>query len=423
MDRFHFDRLVRTLASPRSRRVTLQAAAATAVGGRFRAGRAAPATPMASPAAGDPAERVVALAREAMATAGLKAVIVRATVDGQEIVTAALGESMTGVPATPEMRFRNGAVAFSYMATLLLQFVDRQRVALEDPLARWMPDLPAADRITLRMLASMTSGYFDYVQDADLIAALYADPFRQWTPEELIAIGVDRPLMFEPGTNWGYSHTNWVILGRVLEQVGGAPLAELLQANVFDPLGLTGTTGGSTAAIPEPALHAYSSERRAALGIPPSVRFIEESTYWNPSWTTAAGAIQTTTIRDLTATAEAVGTGALLSPESHRLQVAPSLRGFGKPVAGCPTCFTQNERYTYGLGVILSGNWLLQNPLFFGYAAVEGYLPAEKLAVATAVTFTEAAFDDQGNYAGGNAAEGLFAAIAAELAPDDPIPA
>jgi CubicO group peptidase (beta-lactamase class C family) len=417
------DGLARALAAPRSRRGALAAAAAGAAAGRFRPGRAAPATPAASPVAGGAAERVVAVARAAMPAAGLRAVIVRATVDGREILTAALGESMTGVPATPEMRFRNGAVAFAYMATLLLRYVDRGLVALDDPLARWRPDLPAADRITLRMLASMTSGYFDYVQDAGLIAALYADPFRQWTPQELIAIGVDRPLMFEPGTNWGYSHTNWVILGRVLEAIGGGPLADLLQADVFDPLGLTGTTGGSTAAIPEPALHAFTSERRAALGIAPATRFLEESTYWNPSWTTAAGAIQTTDIYDLTATAEAVGTGALLSPESHALQVSTALRGFGKPVAGCPTCFTLNERYTYGLGVIVSGNWQLQNPLFYGYAAVEGYLPAKRLAVAVAVTFTEAAFDDQGNYKGGNAAEGLFAAVAAELAPDDPIPA
>jgi CubicO group peptidase (beta-lactamase class C family) len=119
-----------------------------------------------------------------MPAAGLRAVIVRATVDGRELVTAALGESMTGVRRRPEMRFRNGAVAFAYMATLLLQFVDRKLVALDDPLGRWRPDLPAADRVTLRMLASMTSGYFDYVQDAGLIAALYADPFRQWTPED-----------------------------------------------------------------------------------------------------------------------------------------------------------------------------------------------------------------------------------------------
>ncbi|HEX5500081.1 MAG TPA: serine hydrolase domain-containing protein, partial [Thermomicrobiales bacterium] len=365
---------------------------------------------------------VAALARQALTDYGLNAVIVRVTIDGQELVTEALGESMTGVPATPAMHFRNGAVAFSYLTTLLLQFVDRKLMTLDDPLATWEPKLPAADKITLRMLVSMTSGYFDYVQNQDLISQLYVDPFRQWTPEELIGYGVGKPLMFEPGTNWGYSHTNFVILGQVLEKIGGKPMAELMQTNIFDPLGLTGTAGGSTAAIPEPALHAFTSERREALGIKPDVPFLEESTYWNPSWTTAAGAIQTTNIYDLTTTAVAVGTGTLLSPESHQEQVSPKLRGFGKPAAGCPTCFTQVEQYTYGLGVILSGNWLLQNPLYYGYAAVEAYLPSKKLAIATSVTFTEKSFDAQGNYTPSNAAQSLFTSIANELAPDDPVP-
>ncbi|HET7092546.1 MAG TPA: serine hydrolase domain-containing protein [Thermomicrobiales bacterium] len=422
MDALRFDGLTRMLASPRTRRDALKTAAAVAAASQIRPALAAPATPAATPVGSDAANRIMALTREAMTAYGLNAAIVRVTVDGQELLTEALGESMTGVPATPEMHFRNGAVAFSYLATLLLQFVDRKLIALDDPLAKWEPTLPAADKITLRMLVSMTSGYFDYVQNQDLISQLYVDPFRQWTPEELIGYGVDKPLMFEPGTNWGYSHTNFVILGQVLEKIGGKPMAELMQANIFDPLGLTGTAGGSTAAIPEPALHAFTSERRQALGIKPDVPFLEESTYWNPSWTTAAGAIQTTNIYDLTTTAVAVGTGALLSPESHQEQVSPKLRGFGKPVAGCPTCFTQVEQYTYGLGVILSGNWLLQNPLYYGYAAVEAYLPSQKLAIATSVTFTEKSFDAQGNYTPSNAAQSLFTSIANELAPDDPVP-
>ncbi len=423
MEPSRFDGLTRMLTAPRSRRCAMKGAAAAAAMSRLRPAHAAPATPLASPVAGDAADRVVALTRQAMTSYGLNAAIVRVTIDGRELLTEAFGESMTGVPATPEMHFRNGAVAFSYLSTLLLQFVDRKLVSLDDPLATWEPKLPAADRITLRMLVTMTSGYFDYVQNQDLTSQLYVDPFRQWTPEELIGFGVGKPLMFAPGTNWGYSHTNFVILGLILEKVGGKPLAELMQTNIFDPLGLTGTAGGSTAEIPEPALHAFTSERREALGIQPGVRFLEESTYWNPSWTTAAGAIQTTTIYDLTTTAVAVGTGSLLSPESHRAQVAPTLRGFGKPVAGCPTCFTQNDVYTYGLGVILSGNWLLQNPLYYGYAAVDAYLPAKKLAIATAVTFTEASFDAQGNYTPHNAAQSFFASIANALPPDDPIPA
>ena len=82
----------------------------------------------------------------------------------------AWGERMTGVPATPDMHFRNGAVAIAYLGTLLLQLRDQGALALDDPLATWFPDYPAADRVTLTMLISGTSGYADYVTDDGFLA-------------------------------------------------------------------------------------------------------------------------------------------------------------------------------------------------------------------------------------------------------------
>lgn len=70
---------------------------------------------------------------------------------------------MTGVPATEDMHFRNGAVAISYMSTLLLQLVDQKVVRLDDKLFNWLPELLDAERVTLRMLANMTAGYPDYI--------------------------------------------------------------------------------------------------------------------------------------------------------------------------------------------------------------------------------------------------------------------
>jgi hypothetical protein len=135
----------------------------------------------------------------------------------------------------------------------------------------------------------------------------------------------------------------------------------------------------------------------------------------------AKGAIQTTDIVDMTASAVAIGEGTLLSPASHQAQIAPDLLGFGTPVAGCPNCHTLDETYTYGLGVVLSGDWILQNPLFAGYGAVMAYLPAQKIAIAVAATFGEGAFDEQGNYKYSSHAE-IFAAIGTHLAPDYPLP-
>lgn len=397
--------------------------------GAIRDGRAAQdaspapaaATPVGSPAATPPAETIVALASEAMAQQALKAVILRVTIDGREVVTHAMGESMTGVPATPDMHFRNGAVAIAYMSTLLLQLVDRGVMGLDDPLATWLPELPDADQVTLRMLANMTSGYNDYVQNPGFGPAYYADPFKQWTPDEQIALGLSTPRLFAPGTNWNYAHTNYVILGQALERITGQPLATLLREFILDPLGLRNTASWDTPAIPEPALHAFTSERRQLLGIPAGTRFYEESTYWNPSWTLAEGAVQTTDIYDMTATAVAVGEGTLLSPESHAAQVEPRLLGFGSPVEGCLTCHTLDVSYSYGLGVVLNGAWILQNPLFAGLGSVEAYLPAKKLAIAVATTFGEEAFDEQGTNRFDRASHAIFAKIGAYMAPEFPV--
>ena len=418
---------IRSFGTPLTRRKAVTIGVALA-GGTVATASARPAfaatlrqsTPVAGQP-GDRAEAVVAIARDIMEKQDVKAVIVRVTIDGQEVVTAALGESMAGVPATDAMHFRNGAVAIFYVATLLLLLVDHGVVTLDDPLATWLPDLPDADAVTLRMLANMTAGYPDFVQNPKLAQEVYADPFRQWTPEEQIAIGLSTPRVFAPGTNWDYSHTDYVILGLALEKITGQPLDVALQEQVLGPMGLRNTIAWSTPQITEPVLHAFSAERRQALGIPADARFYEESTFWNPSWTFAKGAIQTTNIVDMTTTAEAVGEGTLLSPESHQEQIAPKLLGFGTPVAGCPACHTLDEAYSYGLGVAISGDWIMQNPLFAGYGAVSGYLPAQKIAVAVATTYGEGAFDEQGNYRH-KSFQDIFAAIGTYLAPDHPLP-
>jgi len=363
---------------------------------------------------------VVAIVRQAMEAHDLRAVIVRVTVDGKSLVTRAFGESMTGVPATTDMHFRNGAVSISYMANLLLQLVDDGRVSLDDKVSTWLPELPEADHVTLRMLANMTSGYTDYVFTDAFLSQLYADPFKLWTTDEQFALGLAQPRLFEPGTNWDYSHFGYVILGRVLEKVTGKPLATALRERVLRPLGLRNTRASTTAAIPEPVLHAFSSERREWLGIDPSVRFYEESTFWNPSWTLAHGAIETSNIYDLATTAVAVGEGKLLSRESHRAQIAPDLLGFGSPLAGCHSCHTLDTTYDYGLGVVLSGAWILQNPLFAGFGSIEAYLPSKKIAIAVATTYGEGSFDEHGGAP--NYADTIFRSIGAYLAPAEPPP-
>lgn len=344
----------------------------------------------------------------------LRAAIVQVTVGGRTVVTRAWGESQTGVPATPRMHFRNGAVAIAYMGTLLLRLVDQGRVSLDDPVSRWLPDLRDGERVTLGQLAAMTAGYHDYEADPRMLDAVYGRPFQPFTTRDQLRLALSRPLLFEPGTNWSYSHSDYVILGLALERITGRRLEVALRRQVLRPLALKRTRASQTAAIPRPALHAYSAERKEYLGIPASRSFFEESTSWNPSWTLARGAVQTTTIGDLTRTAIGIGGGRLLSRASYERQIEARI-GFGRPFPGCEACRTFTPAYAFGLGVVRHGGWILQTPLFGGYGAVTAYLPARRISIATAATFTERSYDRDGNPAPGHL--DLFRAIARTVAP------
>ena len=221
------------------------------------------------------ATAIASIVQNAMKTDHLRAVIVKVTQGSKLVTTRAFGESMTGVPATSAMHFRNGAVAFAYLSTLLMEFVDEHKVSLNDTIDRWMPTLPEAKTVTLKMLANQTTGYPDYETDPAWLAAFNADPFHIWTFKERLKYAFSRPVQFAPGTNWSYSHTNFMILGVILSMIGGKPLDTLLRQKVLDPMGLTNTTSTQTAAIPSPVLHSFSSERRVALGIPPTGSFYE----------------------------------------------------------------------------------------------------------------------------------------------------
>ena len=389
-------------------------------------GRSPGSVPSADPARSAAVDAVV---QSQMKSLHLRAAIVRVTVDGKEIHTKAYGESMTGVPATIDMHFRNGAVAIAYVANLLLQLVDDKKVSLDDKASKWVPEIPSSNEVTLGQLAQMTSGYTDYVLgNVEVDAMIQYDPYRQWTPEELLATVTSKPLLYPPGTNWNYGHTNYLILGLVLERVTGTKMEDLMRERVLGPLGLANTSGNNgTPAIPEPALHCFTSERRSALGIPDGpTRFYEESTFWNPSWTITQGAIQTSNIYDLNTTAEAIGTGKLLSRESYQKMISPDLRGKTTKVPGAPASLVQGGQYAYGLGLVISGDWLLQAPLFAGEAGAFAYLPSKKAAVSVAVTMAESAFEPDGSYLpqiNGNAADMLWRQIAAAVVPNDAPPA
>ena len=402
MDRTPADDLATMLTTPTSRRQALKALTAMAVaaplalndiGTAFAARQEPQTSPQVKPDCAR-ANHIVALAKQAMQQHDLQAVILSVSIGNQHVVTTALGQSMTGVPATTQMHWRNGNVAVSYLAMLLLQLVDQRRVRLDDRLATWLPSLPHAQSITLRMLAESRSGYVDYVRTPAFVQAVEANPFREWRPQELIQIGTSQPLLYQPGTSFNYAHTNFVILGMALQKITGKPVATLLRQHILTPLGLHATASRSTPDIPPPVLHAFTAERGR----------YEESTFWNPSWTTARGTIMTSTTGDVRKSAIAIGQGTLLSAASHRAMIAP-VSLITPP--GQPPVY-------YGIGVALTNSWVFQQPLFFGYQGLMAYLPAKKIAIAITTTSGEKSTPST------NYSTLIFRSIGRYLAPDHP---
>lgn len=380
-------------------------------------------SPSSSPEpSGDPAQTAALkeLTDSALAKYKQKSVIVRVVKDGVDLYTGAAGESMTGVPATPEMHTRNGAFAFTYIGQTYARMADQKLVNLDDPISKWLPDLRDASKVTIRNLLNMTSGYPDYVYQPAVQDGVQADPYKQWTDDEMIAVALARPNYFEPGTNWGYSHTNYVILGKLLSKITGKSTSAVLSEYVLEPMNLENTSSNAgTPAVPEPALHAFTSERRSFLKVPAKLPFYEEATFWNPSWTTANGAVQTSNIFDMTTSMEIVGSGSQVSPEMYQQQVAPTLVGFGKkdPSGTCPVCRELTPELNYGFGVVLNGDWITQTKSFYGSSASGGYLPSEKLTISVIANTAQDGFGPDGAYLNQNASFSIFTDIANLVAP------
>ena len=179
------------------------------------------------------ADAVRQIVRDTMGEQHLKAVIVRVSVDGKDVLTEAFGESMTGVPASTKMHFRNGAVAISYMSTLLLQLVDEKKVSLDDKVSKWLPNVPNSDQVTLGQLAQMTSGYADYVSTTPRSSPPSTRSVPNIHTEELSS--AHQSLLYEPGTNWNYSHTDYVILGLALEKITRTKMTTLCATRCSAP--------------------------------------------------------------------------------------------------------------------------------------------------------------------------------------------
>ncbi|MEU8775073.1 serine hydrolase domain-containing protein [Streptomyces sp. NPDC048606] len=316
------------------------------------------------------AERLDDAIEAAMRRAAIPGVGVGLWVDGDDSYVRSFGtaDKATGVPIKTDTHTRIGSVTKTFAVTAVLRLVDEGKVRLDAPISTYLDGVPGGERITVRQLAEMRSGLYNYTEDPRWLAAYKADPQRSWTPRELLAIAFRHPADFPPGARWEYSNTNTVLLGLLVEKVGGQPLHTYLEQHVLRPAGLDSTSLPTGAEIPDPHVHGYTN-------FTPDGATVDASA-WNPSWAWAAGAMISTMddLRDwvpILVGGRLPDGGRLLEPgtQAQRLRALPT----GYPDVG------------YGLGIADIDGWIGHNGELPGYETVAVRLPQERATLVIVV--------------------------------------
>jgi D-alanyl-D-alanine carboxypeptidase len=142
-----------------------------------------------------------------------------------------------------ETRFAIGSITKQFTAASILMLAQQNKLSLDDKLARYLPEMPNADKITLRMLLNQDSGLHNYPNTRE----------HSWPregsipPETLIAIlKTDKP-DFAPGEQWEYSNTNYAVLAYIVAKVSGISYSDFLARNIFTPVGMSSSGNGFAA--------------------------------------------------------------------------------------------------------------------------------------------------------------------------------
>jgi D-alanyl-D-alanine carboxypeptidase len=224
--------------------------------------------------------------------------------DGRQRFTASSGtaELNTTKPVPENGRFRVGSITKTFVSTVTLQLAGEGKVDLDAPVVRYLPGL-IDGRITVRQVLQHTSGLFNYTNALPLNPDEFEQiRYKSWSPQELLALSTSKPLDFEPGTQWSYSNTNYVVAGLLVEKITGRPYEKAVEQRILKPLHLNDTElPGDEVGISGPHSRAYYT----VAGKP------TEITRMNPSIAWAAGEMISTT-RDLDTFITALSSGKLL---------------------------------------------------------------------------------------------------------------
>ena len=213
------------------------------------------------------------------------------------------------IPDTPDTKFRLGSMTKQFTAAGILLLEERGKLNTDDLVKKYIPDAPAAwDKITIYNLLTHTSGIPNFTSFPDY----HSSEATPATPVQLVARFRDKPLDFQPGDNWSYSNSGYVLLGYLIEKISGQTYQNFIQENFFKPLGMNNSGYDSNSEI---ILHRASGYTSGPAGQ-------VNAGYIDMSIPFSAGALYSTT-HDLLRWEEALYGGKVLSPAALKKMTTP----------------------------------------------------------------------------------------------------
>lgn len=185
------------------------------------------------------------------------------------------------VPNKPEYIFRIGSMSKQFTAVCVLKLAQEGKLNLQDDITKYLPDYNTHGRhITIENLLTHTSGITSYTEKKDFASAMMID----FSKDSMVKFFMNDSLLFEPGTDWSYTNSGYMLLGLIVEKVSGILLNEYLKKIIFTPLGMVNTTVGSYDSV---VINSASGYESAGYG-----KF-KPATYLSWNWPYAAGEIVT----------------------------------------------------------------------------------------------------------------------------------
>ena len=176
-----------------------------------------------------------------------------------------LADLELGVPVEPDMVFRLGSITKQFTAVSILMLAEQGKLGLQDEITKYLPDYPTQGRhITVEHLLTHTSGIQSYTDMAEWLPLWRKD----FTVQELIGIFKDKPMQFEPGEQWAYNNSGYILLGAIIEKASGRTFQEFVDSRIFKPLGMKHSYYGSAERVIPRRIPGYQLGKEGFINAP-----------------------------------------------------------------------------------------------------------------------------------------------------------